>query len=65
LNTLFLLRNALRSAYQALTCNPDKREQQALEAYLSQSLSIADLENRERQWMNSRNTGNAFVPTSN
>jgi len=65
LNTLFLLRTAVRSAYQALSRNPDKLDQQALEAYLSQSLSIADLENRERQWMSSRNSGNGFFPAPN
>ncbi len=61
LNTLYFLQTALHSAYQAFGRNSDKREQQALEAYFSQSLSMADLENRERQWMSSHNSGNAFT----
>jgi hypothetical protein len=57
------LRTALRSAYQAFSRNSDKLDQQAFEAYLSQSVSISDLENRERQWMSSRNSGNTFFPS--
>lgn len=52
-NTLHFLWLGIRSAYQAFGRNSDKQEQHAADAYLSQAQSFADLEYRQRQWLQS------------
>jgi hypothetical protein len=53
-NTLYFLWSIVRSAYQAFGRNSDKQEQHDVDAYLSQAQSFADLEYRQRQWLQSR-----------
>ena len=65
MNTLFFLWTSLCSACRAFSRNSDKQEQQAFEAYLSQSQSVNDLEYRERQWMRTDHSGNDFFAVSN
>lgn len=54
MNTLYFLWATAHSAYLALGRNADRQEQHAVEAYLSRSQSVAELEYRERQWMRAR-----------
>ena len=51
MNFLHLLWTSARCACQTISRNADQREQQAVEANLSKSQSIAELEYRERQLM--------------
>lgn len=60
MNTLFFLWSAIRCLGRSLGRLSDEQEQQAVEAYLSQSQSINDLECRERQWMRSGDSGSDF-----
>ncbi len=53
MNILHFLWLGIRSAYQAFGRNSDKQEQHAADAYLSQAQSFADLEYRQRQWLQS------------
>ena len=53
MNTLYFLCSMVRSAYQAFGRNSDKQEQHAADVYLSQAQSFADLEYRQRQWLQS------------
>ena len=53
MNHIFFLWSAVRSACEALNLNADRDDQRAVEAYLSQSQSVSELEYRERQWMRS------------
>lgn len=65
MNTLFFLWTGICSACRAFSRNSDKKEQQAVETYLSQSQSVNDLEYRERQWMRCGHSGNDFFAVSN
>jgi len=51
MNHLFFLWSALRSVHQAYSRHADSQEQRAVEAYLSASRSVSELEYRERQWL--------------
>jgi hypothetical protein len=53
MNHLFFLWSAVRSACEALNISSDRQDQRAVEAYLSQSQSVSELEYRERQWLRS------------
>lgn len=57
MNSLFFLWLAVSTACRRWSRRSDEQEQQAVEAYLSQSQSINDLEYRERQWMRSHDSG--------
>ncbi len=51
MNHLFFFWSALRSMQQAYSRRADSQEQRAMEAYLSGSQSVYELEFRERQWL--------------
>lgn len=51
MNTLYFLWSAMRSVFQALGRNSDKREQRDVETYLAQAQSFAELEYRQRHSM--------------
>ena len=53
MNHLFFLWSAVRSACEVLNINADRDDRRAVEAYLSQSQSVSELEYRERHWMHS------------
>ena len=54
MNPLRFLWTAGRSAYMAFGRRSDHHEQQTVEAYLSKSQSVAELERREHQLMRTR-----------
>ena len=54
MNFLHLLWTSAQSAFQSISRSANQREQHAVEAYLSKSQSVAELEFRERQLMRAR-----------
>lgn len=53
MNTLYFLWTTVRSAFRALGRNSDRQEQREAESYLSDARSFAELECRQRNWMQS------------
>ncbi|MDO8252581.1 MAG: hypothetical protein Q7T78_23075 [Rhodoferax sp.] len=53
MNILFSLWFSARSALQAFARLSDRQEQRDVESYLCKSQSFAELEYRERHWMQS------------
>ena len=51
MNFLALTWSAAKSVYETITAPAQEQDQRAMDAYLSQAQSVAELEYRERQWM--------------